>query len=88
MSKPTIDDFRAERVDGVRDWLHMQLNQTDDSALPAALHIDNGETSIVIIPSAGDGVLGVDLYGFVNGTQTLFAPNALVVKTRTRKKPQ
>ena len=62
-----FDEFVNDRIHKIRHMIELDFTFVDDDVVPAGASFLNDELAVLAIPTIGDGVLSVDLVGFVAG---------------------
>lgn len=62
-----FDTFINDRILGIRNMVEVDLSGLNDAAVATGASFIHNDMVFLVVPTAGDDVLMVDVIGFVNG---------------------
>lgn len=62
-----FDQFVNDRIHKIRHMIELDFTASDDDIVPTGVSFLNNDLAIMALPTVADGVLSVDVVGFVAG---------------------
>lgn len=62
-----LNDFMEERIFGVRSMWEIDFSDADDATIVDGVRFINKNIDIVVLPTAADTAVSVDVHSFVDG---------------------